>query len=330
MDNKKIAILGSGSWGVALAILLNNNGYNPYVWSFNEEEAKLINEQRKCIFLPEIELHENIKCSTDFEEVIKDSHFILLVTPSHAIRQTIQNCKQYIKEEQYIIICSKGIEESSLLTLSEVVQEELPNNKIGALSGPSHAEEVAKSIPTTIVLSSKHEDVLKSLQDIFMSPMFRVYTSKDIISVEIGGAFKNIIALACGMAAGLGYGDNTFAAIITRGLAELSRLGVQMGGSEKTFYGLTGLGDIIVTCLSQHSRNRKCGYLIGQGVPVEEAIKQVGMVVEGVNATKAAKKIVQKYDVDTPIINATYSVLFEGKDPKDTVIELMTREKKSE
>ena len=330
MNNKKIAILGSGSWGVALSVLLNNNGYMPHIWSFSQNEADLINEQRKCVFLPEITLDENIKCSTDFQEVITDSHFILLVTPSHAISQTIKNCKQYIKPEQYVIICSKGIEESSLLTLSEVVQEELPNNKIGVLSGPSHAEEVARSIPTTIVLSSEHDDVLKSLQDIFMSPSFRVYTSKDIVSVEIGGAFKNIMALACGMAAGLGFGDNTFAAIITRGLAELSRLGVKMGGNEKTFYGLTGLGDIIVTCLSEHSRNRKCGYLIGQGVPVEEAIKQVGMVVEGVNATKAAKKIVQKYDVDTPIINATYSVLFEGKDPKEIVVELMTREKKSE
>lgn len=330
MENKKIAILGSGSWGVALAILLNNNGYDPYIWSYNEQEAEQIKTQRKCVFLPEITLSDNIKCSTNFEEVITDSRFIILVTPSHAIRQTIKNCKQYIKEEQSVIICSKGIEETTLLTLSQVVQEELPNNKVGVLSGPSHAEEVAKSVPTTTVLASKHEDMLNDIQDVFMSPMFRVYTSTDIVSVEIGGAFKNIMALACGMAAGLGYGDNTFAAIITRGLAELSRLGVKMGGNEKTFYGLTGLGDIIVTCLSEHSRNRKCGYLIGQGVNIQDAIKQVGMVVEGINATKSAKEIVTKYDIETPIINATYSVIFEGKDPKETVIELMTREKKSE
>ena len=330
MENKKIAILGSGSWGMALAILLNNNGYNPYVWSFSEEEAKMINEERKCMFLPDIQLDENIKCSTSFEEVINDSMFIIVVTPSHAVRQTIKNCKQYIKQEQPVIICSKGIEEASLLTLAEVVQEELPNNVVGALSGPSHAEEVAKSIPTTIVLAAENDDVLAKLQDVFMSPMLRVYTSKDVISVEIGGAFKNIIALACGMAAGLGFGDNTFAALITRGLAELSRLGVEMGGKEKTFFGLTGLGDIIVTCLSQHSRNRKCGYLIGQGVPVEEAIKQVGMVVEGVTATKVAKRIVEKYNIETPIIDATYSVLFEGKNPQQTVVELMTRKKKSE
>lgn len=326
----KVGILGSGSWGMALAILLESNGYQPHVWSFSQEEADVINYERKCIFLPDIKLGDSIKCSTDFEEVITDSKFIILVTPSHAIRQTIQNCKQYIKEDQPIIICSKGIEESSLMTLSQVVEEELPNNKVGILSGPSHAEEVAKALPTTIVLASEHDDLLEKLQDIFMSPRFRVYTSKDVNSVEIGGAFKNIMALACGMAAGLGYGDNTFAAIITRGLAELARLGVQMGGTEKTFYGLTGLGDIIVTCLSEHSRNRKCGYLIGQGVPVEEAIKQVGMVVEGVNATRAAKKIVEKYNVETPIIDATYSVLFEGKNPKETVVELMTRKKKSE
>lgn len=328
--DRKVAVLGSGSWGMALAILLENNGYIPHVWSFSQEEADAINNERKCIFLPDIKLGDDIKCTTNFEEAITDSQFIILVTPSHAIRTTIQNCKQYIKEDQPIIICSKGIEESSLMTLSEVVQEELPNNKVGVLSGPSHAEEVARALPTTIVLASKHDDVLEKLQDIFMSPKFRVYTSKDVNSVEIGGAFKNIMALACGMAAGLGYGDNTFAAIITRGLAELARLGVQMGGTEKTFYGLTGLGDIIVTCLSEHSRNRKCGYLIGQGVPVEEAIKQVGMVVEGVNATKAAKKIVEKYDVETPIIDAVYSVLFEGKNPQETVVELMTRKKKSE
>lgn len=328
--NKKIAILGSGSWGIGLSILLNKNGYDPYVWSFAQEEADLINKEHKCMFLPEIKLDEHIKCSTNFEEVITGAKFIILVTPSHAIRTTIKNCKQYINKDQSIIICSKGLEEATLKTLSEVVEEELPENKVGVLSGPSHAEEVAKGIPTTIVLCSKHDDVLQELQDIFMSDIFRVYTSNDVIAVETGGAFKNIIALAAGMAAGLGYGDNTFAALITRGLAELSRLGVKMGGEEKTFYGLSGLGDIIVTCLSEHSRNRKCGYLIGQGVPVEEAIKQVGMVVEGIIATKVAKKVVEKYDVETPIINATYSVLFEGQDPKEMVTKLMTRAKKSE
>ncbi len=328
--SKKIAIIGSGSWGVGLSIVLNNNGYDPYIWSFNEEEAKNINEKRECIFLPGIKLDENIKCLTSFEEVIKDSKFILVVVPSKFFRQTIKNFKQYVTENQSIIICSKGLEDGSLMTLSQVAEEELPNNKVGILSGPSHAEEVARNIPTTIVLCSKHEDVLNDLQDVFMSEVFRVYTSTDVMGVEVGSAFKNIMALACGVAAGLGYGDNTFAALITRGLAELSKLGVEMGGNINTFYGLTGLGDLIVTCLSEHSRNRKAGYLIGQGLTVDEAVKQVGMVVESINTTMVAKKIIQKHDVDTPIINQTYSVLFEGKNPKDAVKELMTRDKKQE
>ena len=327
--NKKVAIIGSGSWGVGLSVVLSDNGYEPYLWSFNEDEAKAINENRECIFLPGVKLNENIKCLTDFEEVIKDSSFILLVTPSKFFRETLKKCKQYINEDQPIIVCSKGLEDGTLMTLSEVVEDECPNNKVGILCGPTHAEEVSRNVPTTIVLCSKHEEVLK-LQDVFMSNIFRVYTSTDVKGVEVGSAFKNIIAFACGVSAGLGYGDNTFAAIITRGLAEISRIGLEMGGEMKTFYGLSGLGDLIVTCLSQHSRNRKCGYLMGQGLSLEEAQKEVGMVVESINTTYVAKKIIAKYDVETPIINEVYSILFENKNPKDAVNDLMTRNKKME
>jgi len=311
--SKKIAVIGSGSWGVGISILLNNNGYDPYIWSFDENEAKNINEKRECIFLPGIKLDENIKCSTKFEDVIPDSKFILIVTPSKFFRSTIQKFKHLVKPEQHIVICSKGLEDGTLKTLAEVSEDELPLNKVGILSGPSHAEEVARNLPTTIVLCSKHDELIEDLQDIFMSPVFRVYTSKDVIGVEVGGAIKNIMALACGIAAGMGYGDNTFAALITRGLAEISRLGEKMGGERATFYGLTGLGDLIVTCLSQHSRNRRAGYLIGQGKTVDEAVKEVGMVVESITATQVAKKIIDKYDVETPIINAVYKVLLKEK-----------------
>lgn len=327
---KKISIIGSGSWGVALSILLNNNGYNPYIWSFNKEEADNINQKRECIFLPGIKLDENIKCSTDVELVLKDSDIILIAVPSKFYRDNIKNIKPYIKNDANIIICSKGLEDDTLLTLSEVTNEELPNNKVGILSGPSHAEEVARNLPTTIVLCSESEELLKKLQIIFASEVFRVYTSKDVIGVEVGGALKNIIALSTGIAKGLGYGDNIFAAIITRGLKELVRIGEKMECNSYTFYGLSGLGDLIVTCLSQHSRNTRAGFYIGQGMNIEEATKKVGMVVESINTTKVAKKIVDKYNVDAPIINEVYNILFKGKDPKISAIELMTRENKSE
>ncbi len=328
--DKKISIIGSGSWGVALAILLNNNGYNPYIWSFAKEEADSINQKRECVFLPGIKLDENIKCSTDIELVVKDSDIILMVVPSKFYRDNIKNIKPYVKEGASIIICSKGLEDETLYTLSQVTNQELPNNKVGILSGPSHAEEVARNLPTTIVLCSEDDELLKKLQDIFSSALFRVYTSKDVIGVEVGGALKNIIALSTGIAKGLGYGDNIFAAIITRGLKELVRIGDKLDCTESTFYGLSGLGDLIVTCLSEHSRNTRAGVYIGQGMTVEEATKKVGMVVESINTTKVAKKIIDKYDVEAPIINEVYNILFEGKDPKECAKELMTREKKSE
>ena len=254
-----IAIIGSGSWGVALAVHLANVGNNVKIWSFMEEERDLINNERKCKFLPGVELPENIMCSTDFGEVIKDSKMILHVTPSKFTRSTFKQYKEYVGNKP-IIICSKGFEKETLETLDEVILEEMPTAKVGALSGPSHAEEVSIAIPTALVIASKHQNILKMVQDAFMSEKMRIYTSNDVKGVELGGALKNIIAFCSGAAAGIGLGDNSFAALITRGLKEIVRLGVELGGKEETFYGLSGLGDLIVTCLSEHSRNRKAGY----------------------------------------------------------------------
>ena len=261
---KKIAIIGSGSWGVALAIHLASIGNKVKIWSYEEEEKRLINEEKRCMFLPNVTIPENIECSNDFKEVIDDAEFILHVTPSKFTRSTFKQYKQYV-DNKPIIICGKGFEKETLKTLDEVIKEELPTAKIGVLSGPSHAEEVSIAIPTVLVVASKHDDVLKLVQNTFMSEKMRIYTSKDVKGVELGGALKNIIAFCAGVAAGIGLGDNSFAALVTRGLGEIARLGVKLGGEKETFYGLSGLGDLIVTCLSEHSRNRKAGKLIGQG-----------------------------------------------------------------
>ena len=279
---KNIAIIGSGSWGVALAIHLAKLGNNIKIWSFMEEERDLINNEHKCKFLPNITLPKNITCSTDYKEVIDKSSFILHVTPSKFTRSTFKQYKEYVQNKP-IIICSKGFEKDSLKTLDEVILEEMPNAKIGVLSGPSHAEEVCISIPTVLVCASKHQDILKEIQDTFMCDHMRIYTSNDVKGVELGGALKNIIAFCAGVAAGIGLGDNTFAALITRGLSELARLGIELGGERETFYGLSGLGDLIVTCLSEHSRNRKAGKLIGQGKSLEETKQEVGMVIESID-----------------------------------------------
>ena len=326
---KNIAIIGSGSWGVALGIYLKNIGHNVKIWSFAKEEADLINNERKCMFLPNVTIPEGIICSLDYEEVIKDSEIVLLVTPSKFTRNTVNQFKQYITSQQ-IIICSKGLEQVSLKTLSEVLEEELPNNKIGVLSGPSHAEEVSLNIPTAIVIASKHNEVLENIQSLLMSETMRVYTSKDVIGVEVGGAFKNIIAFCAGVAVGLNYGDNSFAALATRGLAEIARIGVTMGAQKETFYGLTGLGDLIVTCLSEHSRNRRAGRLIGQGKTIEETRKEVGMTIESIDNIEVAYELSKKYGVELPIVEAAYDVLYNGLDPREASIKLMTREAKME
>ncbi len=329
MKVKKIAIIGSGSWGVALACHLARCGNKIKIWSFDEEEKRLINEEKKCKFLPKIVIPDNIICSNNFEEVIKDSEFILHVTPSKFTRDTFKQYKQYVGDKP-VIICSKGFEKETLKTLDEVILDELPTAKVGALSGPSHAEEVSIAIPTVLVIASRHKEILEMIQDTFMCSEMRIYTSNDIKGVELGGALKNIIAFCAGVAAGIGLGDNTFAALVTRGLGELTRLGVALGGEKETFYGLSGLGDLIVTCLSEHSRNRKAGKLIGQGKTLEEAKKEVGMVIESIDNIEVAYELGKRNNVYMPIVETVYQVLYENLDPKQAVNNLMTRDKKSE
>ena len=326
---KNIAIIGSGSWGVALAIHLAKLGNNIKIWSFMEEERDLINNEYKCKFLPNITLPKNITCSTDYKEVIDKSSFILHVTPSKFTRSTFKQYKEYVQNKP-IIICSKGFEKDSLKTLDEVILEEMPNAKIGVLSGPSHAEEVCISIPTVLVCASKHQDILKEIQDTFMCDHMRIYTSNDVKGVELGGALKNIIAFCAGVAAGIGLGDNTFAALITRGLSELARLGIELGGERETFYGLSGLGDLIVTCLSEHSRNRKAGKLIGQGKSLEETKQEVGMVIESIDNIDVAYELGKIHNIPMPIVETVYKVIYKNLDPKKAVLELMNRDKKYE
>ena len=326
---KNISIIGSGSWGSALAIHAAKMGHNVKMWSFAQEEADLINKERKCVFLPMAIMTENIYCTTDIKEAVEGSDLILHVTPSKFFRNTLNQYKQYITN-QPVVICSKGFELESLSTLSDVAEQELTNVKIGAFSGPSHAEEVSLGIPTAIVAASKDYNVQYLVQDTFMNESMRVYTSNDIQGVELGGALKNIIAFCAGIVAELNLGDNTFAALISRGLTELSRLGVAMGGEHNTFYGLSGLGDLIVTCMSEHSRNRKAGRCIGRGLSLEETRKEVGMTIESVDNIEAAYKLAQKYNIEMPIVNAVYDILYNGLEPREAVTKLMTREKKAE
>ncbi len=326
---KNIAIIGSGSWGVALAIHLAKQGHNVKMWSFSQEECDMINNEKKCKFLPNAEIPEGIKCTTSHQEAIEGSEFIIHVTPSKFTRDVVKQYKQYVTN-QPIVICSKGFEKDSLLTLDEVIQEEIPNAKIAVLSGPSHAEEVSVALETVLVVASKHNAVLKLVQDAFMSNKMRIYTSRDIKGVELGGALKNIIAFCAGVAAGIGLGDNTFAALITRGLAELTRLGVALGGQRDTLYGLSGLGDLIVTCLSEHSRNRRAGKLIGQGKTLDEAKQEVGMVIESIDNIEVAHELGKLHNIEMPIVEAVYGILYEGLKPEDAVNILMNRAKKSE
>ena len=326
---KKIAIIGSGSWGVALATYLANVGNQVKIWSFSEEERDLINNEKKCKFLPDLIIPENIYCSTSYEEVIKDTEFILHVTPSKFTRSTFEQYKQYVGEKP-VIICSKGFEKETLKTLDEVIEEELPNVKVGVLSGPSHAEEVSIGVPTALVMASKYNEVLDMLQETFMSEKMRIYTSNDVKGVELGGALKNIIAFCAGVAAGIGLGDNSFAALITRGLKEISRLGIKLGGELETFYGLSGLGDLIVTCLSEHSRNRKAGKLIGQGKTLEETKKEVGMTIESIDNILVAHELGKIHNIEMPIVEAVYGILYNGLKPEEAVNMLMNRARKNE
>lgn len=328
---KSIAIIGSGSWGVALGIHLANLNNNVKLWSFSEEECNMINREKRCKFLPKAVIPDNVECYTDFKTVIEDTDFILQVTPSKFTRDTVKQYKEYVNpKKQPIIVCSKGFESDTMKTLDEVIQDEIPNARVGALSGPSHAEEVSLLIPTLLVIASHDERLLRDIQDTFSSETMRVYTSRDIKGVELGGALKNILAFCAGVAAGINLGDNTFAALITRGLTELSRLGVELGGRKETFYGLTGLGDLIVTCLSEHSRNRKAGMLIGQGKTLEETKLEVGMTIECIDNIEVAYNLAKLHGVEMPILECVYKVLYEKLEPKVALNILMTRGKKSE
>ena len=326
---RNISIIGSGSWGVALAIHLAKLGNNVKMWSFSEEEKDLINNEKKCKFLPNVVLPEGINCTTSFKEAIEGTDFIVHVTPSKFTRNIVKQYKEFVTN-QPIVICSKGFEKDSMMTLDEVVKEEIPNAKIAVLSGPSHAEEVSVSVPTVLVVASKYDVILKMVQDTFMSERMRIYTSRDVKGVELGGALKNIIAFCAGVAAGIGLGDNTFAALITRGLAELSRLGVALGGQKETLYGLSGLGDLIVTCLSEHSRNRRAGKLIGQGKSLEETKKEVGMTIESIDNIEVAYELGRLHNIEMPIVEAVYGILYKGLKPEDAVKILMNRARKSE
>ena len=326
---KNIAIIGSGSWGVALAIHSAKMGHKVKLWSFMEDEKELINTEHKCKFLPNVTIPESVICTTDIKEAVEGSDMILHVTPSKFTRDTVKKYKEYVNE-QPIILCSKGFEADTLYTLNEVVKEELPNAKIGVFTGPSHAEEVSVGIPTAIVIASDTLEVQYLVQDTFMNENMRIYTSSDVKGAELGGALKNIIAFCAGIVAELDMGDNTFAALLTRGLTEISRFGVAMGGNQNTFYGLSGLGDLIVTCLSEHSRNRRAGRCIGRGLSIEETRKEVGMTIESIDNIEVAYKLAKKYNIEMPIVNTVYNVLYNGLKPKEAVIQLMTREKKCE
>lgn len=327
----KIAVIGSGSWGCAAAILLANKGYDVYLWSWQQEETDRLNADRENKdVLPGKHFPDNITCSHDTKACVEGADLIVTVAPSPATRVTAKGLAPYIKDGQIIVNLSKGLEEGTLLRLSEVYKEEIPNAKIAIMSGPSHAEEVSVGFPTINVVASDDIAVCKFVQEVFMCETFRVYLGNDIIGVELGGSLKNVIALCAGISDGIGYGDNTRAALMTRGIAEIKRLGLAMGAKEETFAGLSGIGDLIVTCTSMHSRNHRAGILLGQGYSLSETLEKVHMVVEGVNTAKSAYLLSKKYNVSMPIIEKAYDVLFNGKNAKEAVNELMLRSPKTE
>lgn len=327
----KVSLLGAGSWGTALAIVLANNGHDVILWSALEAEITMLQTHREHMNrLPGVKLPDNIKVTSDLEMACSDPDIIVFSVASPYVRSTAKQCAPFIKEGQIIVNVGKGIEEDTLMTLSEILQEELPKAEITVLSGPSHAEEVSKGIPTTVVVGAKKKRTAEFIQNVFMNKVFRVYISPDIISIELGGALKNVIALAAGMVDGLGFGDNTKAALMTRGIAEITRLGVAMGGKKETLCGLSGIGDLIVTCTSNHSRNHNAGYLMGKGYSMEAAMEEVKQVVEGVYSAKSARKLAEKYQVNMPIIEAVNQVLFEEKSAEDATSELLTRDRVAE
>lgn len=326
-----ISVIGAGSWGTALSIVLHNNGHKVTVWSVLEDEISMLREKREHVDkLPGVKLANDIMFTTNLEEAVRGKDMLVLAVPSPFTRSTAAKMKEYVSHNQLIVNVAKGIEESTLMTLTDIIKEEIPQAEVAVLSGPSHAEEVGKGLPTTCVAGAEKREVAEYIQNIFMSDVFRIYTSPDLLGIELGGALKNVIALAAGVADGLGCGDNVKAALITRGIAEITRLGVAMGGNRETFSGLTGIGDLIVTCASVHSRNRRAGVLMGQGYTMEEAMEEVHMIVEGVYSAKAARELGRKYNVSLPIIEEVNLVLFEGKTAKEALSDLMLRDRTME
>ena len=322
---KKVSVIGAGSWGSALAVLLANNGHEVTLWTHDPHEIEMLSTKREQVEkLPGVKLPDNIMIEADLKTALTDEDVVVMAVPSPVVRMVAKQMSPFIKDGQIIVNVAKGIEDVTYKTLSDIIEE------VCVLSGPSHAEEVGRGIPTTVVVGAKNKETAEMLQDVFMNKVFRVYTSSDIVGIELGGALKNVIALAAGTVDGLGYGDNTKAALMTRGIAELTRLGEALGGKPETFSGLTGVGDLIVTCTSVHSRNRKAGYLMGKGMTAEEAMKEVKMVVEGVYSAKAALGLAKKCNVAVPIVEAVNRVLFENADPKEEVSNLLLRERKQE
>lgn len=327
----KISVIGAGSWGIALAHVLEKNGHEVTIWSVIKEEIDMLKEKHEHVTkLPGVKLSDKVTFTTELKEAVCGKNLLVLAVPSVYVRSTAKSMKEFVTSGQLVVNVGKGIEESSLMILSDVIEEEIPQANVTILSGPSHAEEVGKGIPTTCVVGAHDKKTAEYVQNIFMNEEFRIYTSPDMLGIEVGGALKNVIALAAGMADGLGYGDNTKAALITRGIAEISRLAIAMGADYKTLSGLTGIGDLIVTCASMHSRNRRAGILIGQGKTMQEAMNEVQMVVEGVYSAKAAMALAEKYQIPMPIIEQVNQVLFEDKPVRDAVSELMLRDKKAE
>ena len=326
----KVTVLGSGGWGTALALVLLENGNDVTLWSYSEEESRKLRETRINPLLPDVRIPEEMKFSTDMA-CVKGCDAIVMATPSFAVRSTAAQLRELADEGTIIISVSKGIENDTSLRLSQIIEQEVGGKcPVVVLSGPSHAEEVGRHIPTAVVAAADDEKVAEVVQDLFMNQRFRVYTTDDKIGTEICAALKNVIALCAGCCDGMGYGDNTKAMLMTRGMAEMARLGVALGGRKESFTGLAGMGDLIVTCCSMHSRNRRCGILIGQGKPVDEAVKAIGAVVEGYYAAANARALARKAGVEMPIAQAAYEVLYENRDVSTVIVDLMSRSKRSE
>jgi glycerol-3-phosphate dehydrogenase (NAD(P)+) len=330
----KVSVLGAGSWGTTLAIILFNNGHDVILWEYKKNYAKTLSKLRENkIFLPGIKIPNDIKITHELNDALHEQHVIVLAVPSQFVRSVIKKFPNYDFSDSTFVSVSKGIEKETLLTVDGIIKELIPNitdENISVLSGPSHAEEVSRKIPTAVVAASRSEKTAQLIQSIFMTSYFRVYSSTDIVGVELGGALKNVIAIGAGIIDGAKFGDNTKAAIMTRGISEISRLGVELGADPKTFAGLSGMGDLIVTCMSKHSRNRYVGEQIGSGKKLKDVLKSMEMVAEGVESCKSVHQLAAKCHVEVPIVNAVYKILFEDKDPSKITYGLMTRDMKSE